>query len=305
MLDLKSALSSETIDNGLLDSAGEIIQNMIEEEPDPPIDDYKDAAYVVSRYLHHLEPRAQKLEHFVTVDVIRRYLTDDSWNNQLGSDEWYQNGWNEDVQASVIQIADRILQDRRWPDVVKQGFASEDRLQFWLARRAAASLNIDAWDAVWKRLQDNPYSDDLWYSIMLKANPSNIAMIVQLAIDKLSLDQISTGAARELGLGPKYEAHRSLAQVVVGLGQYPGVGWPLIVASLKSPVIHTRNMALRTLRQWPKEVWTPEMYRALNDAKKVEPHIEVGWHIQEALDSIGTREDEQTWVKGAPRRANW
>ena len=104
---------------------------------------------------------------------------------------------------------------------------------------------------------------------MLKANPGNIAKIVSLAIDKLPLDQIATGATNDGGMGLKYEAHHSLAQVVSGLGQYPGVGWPLIAASLKSPVVQTRNAALRTLRQWPKEVWTPEMYRALNKAKRV------------------------------------
>lgn len=86
---LKIALLDKTVDDELLDAAGEIVGALIAEGPMEDINDYADAAVVVSRYLHHLESRAPKLQHFVVVDSIVRYLTSGNWI----SEERVQNGF--------------------------------------------------------------------------------------------------------------------------------------------------------------------------------------------------------------------
>ena len=68
--DLKSALESEDASEELLKAAGEIIEALISGGPAKDIDDYEDAAPVISDYLYQLERRASSIDEFNTVNSI-------------------------------------------------------------------------------------------------------------------------------------------------------------------------------------------------------------------------------------------
>ena len=66
----------------------------------------------------------------------------------------------------------------------------------------------------------------------------------------LPLDEIASGPGTALGLGPEYRGHQALGFVVQGLRRFPGQGWPLISAALRSQVVNNRNMAMNVLEAW-------------------------------------------------------
>ena len=62
--------------------------------------------------------------------------------------------------------------------------------------------------------------------------------------------ELGTGPALETGFGPMYRRHSALETLVTGLERFPGAGWPHVRTALASPVVRSRNMALRTLAAW-------------------------------------------------------
>jgi hypothetical protein len=94
---------------------------------------------------------------------------------------------------------------------------------------------------------------DYWYFVMQTDALERIDRVVALAEERLPLEQIATGPADELGLGPKFEHHSALDFVLQDLSRFPGKGWPLVRAALRSPVVRNRNMAVRALAAWGKE----------------------------------------------------
>ena len=88
----------------------------------------------------------------------------------------------------------------------------------------------------------------------------------------------------ELGIGPGYEAHQCLDVIVQDLDEYPGRGWPLLAAALRSPAIRNRNMALRALAAWPRADWPSEAESALEAARDAEPESEVRERIEAVLE---------------------
>jgi hypothetical protein len=193
------------------------------------------------------------------------------------------NGWTLEIRTSAIQTARDILQHPRWTPMVHEGLASQDYHTFYLADRAAQSLGIDTWEVHWARLQQEPLEQGRWYYVMRLANSANIGVILDFAASVLPLQQVATGAADELGLGPEFAVHRCLDYIVQELEDYPTHGWPLIAAALKSPVVRNRNMALRALSAWGQANWTTEIEEALTEALLAEPREDVRERIGKVL----------------------
>jgi hypothetical protein len=116
------------------------------------------------------------------------------------------------------------------------------------------------------------------------ANNSRIQQITDFALEQLPLEQISTGPANELGFGEEYNNHHCLDFILQDLGKYPGFGFPLIEAALKSPVTRNRNMALSVLSQWGKDQWNSEIEHELEQVLTREPDEDVRKSIQQVLE---------------------
>ena len=63
----------------------------------------------------------------------------------------------------------------------------------------------------------------------------------------------------------------------------PRTAFAPVAASLKSPVIRNRNMALQTLAAWERAHWTVDIEQALVEARQVEPVDEVRERIDRLL----------------------
>jgi hypothetical protein len=75
-----------------------------------------------------------------------------------------------------------------------------------------------------------------------------IDQIVRLAQAQIPVSQVASGPANAMGLGPEYRFHSCLDFVLQDLKSFPGKGWRLVEAGLKSPVVRNRNMAVNVLQ---------------------------------------------------------
>jgi hypothetical protein len=162
--------------------------------------------------------------------------------------------------------------------------SSADRVLFSAAAEAAKLFGIDTWDVYFDRLQRG---EDHWYFVMQTDDATRIDRVVSLAEERLPLKEIAKGPADELGFGPEFQAHSALDLVLQDIRRFPGKGWPLIRAGLRSPVTRNRNMAVRALAAWDRRTWPTDAELLLRHALKAEPNDD-------------TRESMRKMLQGEP-----
>lgn len=257
---LADALAADEIDAPLFAGAGGIIHTLIDGRSGPgrDIDAYEDAPLALARYLDHAIRRDLGLEDLITIGSIRGFLAE----GRAADDRWSSS------RAGLLAACDRVIADPAWKEKVTGELAQGAGIAFGLAAQAAPLVGVDPWPAYFERLQRG---EDYWYESMLTNDPARVDLVIQHAMQTLDLGSIATGPADELGLGPQWSEHGKLDWVLQELRRFPGKGWRLIEAGLRSPVIRNRNMALAAIAAWDRASWTDEVRSALGRAAEVEP----------------------------------
>jgi hypothetical protein len=263
--DLVGALSRDGVDEGLLNAAGEILSALIMGGPAEDIDDYEQAPQAIELYLSLMTSRASTLSHFNAVRDIERFLTRDDWSERLEKDNW-----NETDRQRFLDLAMDILARPEWHERIDEGLRSDDEGTFYLADRASRALGHSTFEVHYRRLEADPLSHG-WYQTMQQADETNIDRLLDLAEQRLPLDEIGTGPDGSLGLGPEFQAHSALDFVLQDLRRFPGRGWKLMKVGLRSPVVRNRNMVLKALEEWPRDSWPPGADDELRAAAEREP----------------------------------
>jgi hypothetical protein len=175
-----------------------------------------------------------------------------------------------------------IRSNPRWEQLALAGLSSTDNREFYEAERTARSLGIDTFDTHWTRLLANPIRGN-WWAVMQAADEERIEMILDFAKSVLLLDEIASGPAMSLGMGPRWAAHGALDFIVQDLKRFPGKGWIFVDAALRSPVVRNRNMAVNVLSTWEVPVWPSEAREAIAVAIREEPDVKVKERLEELL----------------------
>jgi hypothetical protein len=277
---LKKALDVKSLDKGLFDSSGDLIEALISGGPARDISDYEDAADVISMYLHHFTDQPKDLKHYLVLHAIKDYLSSDNWDVE----ERKSNGWQPGMREQVLTSLDTLLGDSEWRSIAEKGLQSSDAMVFFEAERAARHLGIETWAVNWQRLKENPSDSGRWYHIMSESNTERIDRILSLAESAIPLDIISTGPSDNIGLGPKFNWHFVLDFILQDLNQYPGKGEKFILTGLQSPVIRNRNMALKALAAWDLDIRGKNIREGLERAYEMEPDTDVKERIKKVIE---------------------
>lgn len=286
---LRIELGTEEPDEEVLAAAGDLVVALIEGEEGPSegIASYEDGAVVTERFLEHLRSRTRDLDHFLAVDRIRMFLTEDEVD--WGPLERF--GWTPERRNRLLWACDEILARPGWKDLARQGLASEDRDRFFTAARVAETLGLDPWEEYFRRLQAG--DPVCWYHVMRTEDPERLDRVLALAQERIPLEEIATGPSDELGLGSRFAEHTNLDWILQDLRRFPGRGWPLLRAGLRSPVVRNRNMALQALAAWGRERWEPETEMLLRRALRDEPDEGVRERIEKVLAGRPLEEEEE------------
>jgi hypothetical protein len=191
-----------------------------------------------------------------------------------------ERGWTEAVRAELAQACLQILRRPEWPERVRTGYRSADPLEEDRAWELAPVVGVDLWEDEFARLTTEPLNAGSYWRLMQTEDAGRVGRVVAFAEAALPLDEIGSGPADALGLGPQFEPHRCLSMLLQETGQ-PGIhSAKLIVAGLRSPVVNNRNMALNALEHLPVEAWGPDVVQAVRQAVADEPRDDVRARLQ-------------------------
>lgn len=276
--DLASALQVEPVDRPLLTAAGELIVAMLRGGPAEDIGAYEDAALALERYVQRVSTQGERLQDVLTVHAIAEYLNQDE-------DGWRErSGWTEASRLALREQCRSILERAGWAEVVRAELASVDEGKFHVAATAAAALGIEVWDLLWQRLNAFPQSPLVWSLALDRCADERIVQLVEMAVRHLDLGSLSVGPGMELCIGPGFERHACVDFLLQALGRFPGHGAPIIEASLQSPCIRHRNLAVSALAAWPDSSWPPAARDWLRRAVPREPEARIRRRLQELVD---------------------
>lgn len=190
-------------------------------------------------------------------------------------------GWTVDFRRRVSGEAASILAAPHWHGLALASLDSDDRLIFWTGATVAERMGLDIWEKRFQRQREG--RDEQWYDLMRTRDPARVDRVVELALEQIELRSIATGAADESGFGAEYRQHSALDFILQDLGEFPGKGWPLVEAGLRSPVIRNRNMALKVLGAWGCAQWPQGARALLSEAHRVEPVDDVRARMAQLL----------------------
>ncbi len=213
----------------------------------------------------------------VAVARIRDFLTDED----LDQERLEAVGWTAGVREQLVTACDHFIAFDYWPAVVEDAWSSNDNPTFWTAARAGEIIGMDAWGKRFER-QKAKISEQ-WYFLMQTDDPARIQLVIDLLVTQFDLATIATGPAEEMGIGPGCEKYSAIDYVLQDLGRFPGMGWSLIEAGLRSPVIRNRNMAIRALKDWGVAHWPDGTREMLERAVGDEPYPDTRKFLTELL----------------------
>ena len=276
--ELLPALRQETVDDALLEGAGEIIRALIAGGPAEDMSGYEDGAEATKHYLQQVSACGPKsLDALLVVQDIDGFASD--------TDRDWQRletlGWTASARQEISQAAKALAAHPGWVPLVHAGLQADDNAAFWTAANAAEGLGMDPWDARFERQRSG--RGDQWFELMKSDDLARIERVVELALTQLDLASIASGPAKESGLGPAYRQHSALDLILQRLRDFPPRGWPLVESGLRSPVVRNRYMAVRVLKQWDHGEWPVEAKAELMTAMRREPDEDVRKAIEELL----------------------
>ncbi len=277
--DLRGALEAAEPDDELLGAACDLVMALVSEfAPAETIDDYDEAPRSIELLLGHLATRGRAIVHLLAVDAIERFLAHDDarWTEREATT------WPPGLRAELLGRCAAIRTQPAWIDRVERALDTDDRAEFWGAEQAARILGSDPFAAIVRQIARDPIEGP-WYQLLQAADDARIDEVVRLAETHLPLAEIATGPALELGLGPGFRPFDALGHVIDGLQRFPGRGWSIIAAALRSPVIRHRHAALRALAGWPRTDRPAEVEAALRAAAAIEPDNDVREEIGQLL----------------------
>ena len=158
-------------------------------------------------------------------------------------------GWDSQRRASVSEVCNRILARTDWVERAKRALASEDPKEQWRGITVAKRLGIPLRDYFVDRLRKNPLDPGMWFHFIWGANEERIDEALKLAREVLHFESIATGPAEESLVGPGHERHDCVNYLLQELRRFPGKGWDMIRASLRSPVTTNRRFGLLALKR--------------------------------------------------------
>ena len=283
--DLVGELAEERIDTELLDGAASLLAALAETTggvPQPGFEAYPAGVDAVRAFFHHAQREAGSVEQLLGAARLRRFAED----VRVDWEQLVPLGWTEPVRAELAETARRVVGLAEWPDRIREGIDSEDYNSFFEASAAADELGMDLWEAQFARLRSARYAKQTcWGHVCRTKDVDRMDRLLAYAEETLPLDRIASGPASESGFGDAFRSHHDLDWVLYELRHFPGRGWTLLRAGLRSPLVRNRNMAVAALEAWPRESWPADARSMLETARDEEPEATTRQDMERVLQA--------------------
>ena len=229
---------AETYLRGQLDreefsAIGKIISALLDEGPAPGISEVENAEDVIEEYLAKTDEFDLDIDNYETIYDINIWAS------------------NEEVDLpDIVRDCMDILSSDDCEETVREAVKSGDGLKL------ASALDIDYADDLLEVMKRD-FEHHYFQCTYLMALEDHVDQVLDLFREELPLDEMRKDPGDETGLEYEFGLYNKLAMIIAGLDNYPNTGEDLIVAGLWSPVISTRNTALRVLEVWTRTLQMP------------------------------------------------
>lgn len=272
---LHELLARSEIDDELLTRGREIIDSLVWSwDSSSVLTDYEHAGEASEHLVRHLSGRGPDLDDFVCVFELRRFLTDESFrsDSETGEDTIANAGFDEGRLCRVVALCSAFVEREVWLERAEGAMASENADERRQGMEVADRLGVDLHQYLIEQLRNDPGDSGLWYRFVAGADEARLSEAVDLALSLWDASEISRGPALEHFGGPSGPL-ASVDFILQELPRFPGVGAPLIDASLRSPVIRHRLIALRALSRWQDK--PSDLMQVVSDLARDDPHEDV------------------------------
>lgn len=244
----------------LIVAATDIIQALLNDGPARGMQDYEDASRCSFHYLRQILQNGFQLAYYTTIIDILLFFK--------------ENEADYEHSQEIINLANEILDNPIWEDIIQKGFDTDDMSIFYQAIHAAKAQQINIFSQIYQKQQQNPESH-LWYELMLEEDRHNIQLVMELAEQQLPLEAIASGPEDNWGLGLEYQNHNQLGIILQSLNKFPHLGLNLIKSGLQSPVTSNRSHALKALSTWDRQSWPVDLENFVIQCHDREPTADI------------------------------
>lgn len=252
---LHELLARPDVDDELLARSRDVIDVLVWSWDSPSVlTDYEHAGEAVESLLGHLVDRARSLDEFISAFELRRLLTDkeNRHDEESGEDAFQRAGFDEERLERVLGVCAELTARERWLPKAEAALASDEADGRSKGMEAGGRLGLDLHDYVIEQLRADPGDPGLWYRLVAGGDEERVREAVRLAEELWDLSEIARGPALDYFGGPS--GPLACADFLLQeLPRFPGVGGPLIGASLLSPIVRHRFVALRALSRWEEK----------------------------------------------------
>lgn len=263
---LDEKLEAEKIDLPLFNAAADILVALINAEASKGIMDYLSAVDAVKDFVRHAKQHANDVSAFVALITVKEFL--ERLHADMGKVEG--SSWEENSISDCLIDINEIVGRGGWDVLVAEALTSEDNLVYGYAKQAAEVLGMDIWNSAWRRLPGRIHEVAAWYDVAHYAREEHVDNILEFVMKNRRLDFDETDRTDISIFDRGYEEYYYLDAIIPFLARCPGKGRGLILVGVKSPVVRYRISAIRSLAEWPRELWGEEIETQLAKQRNTE-----------------------------------
>ncbi|MEJ1961397.1 MAG: hypothetical protein WDO56_07570 [Gammaproteobacteria bacterium] len=216
-------------DLAFLAGVSDLIQSLIKPGPSRDSQMYPEIPEVAASYLQDVQGKKDSLSFLLTALALNEYAA--------------SAPWTQDQRTIVRTLAAPIIDDKGWRKRVIAAL-TDDRADLEQAEQAARKLDIETFDLHLKRLEKNGSVVARWNIAFIAAEPRQLTSLVNVA-ERTFGARFAKGA-----IGRANTSDAALEAVLQGVARSPGVGIPIVDASLLDISPTVRRAAVETLVRW-------------------------------------------------------
>jgi hypothetical protein len=217
------------LDTAFLSGAADLLQSLVKPGPARETDVYPQTAAAAIAFLEQVKTRRDSLSYLLAAQTL--------------SDHAPGSSWSEEQKSAVVKLAAPIISDRKWYKRVLAAIAKDDG-NLEQAEIAARKLGIETFQMHLKRLEKNGATAHRWTLAFAAAEPRELQPLLDVA-ERTFGPRFAQGAVNGANTSDV-----ALEAVLNGVARTPGLGIPLIDASLLDLSPRVRRAAVEALVRW-------------------------------------------------------
>lgn len=233
-------------------SIGEIIESLALQGPIDGLEGYENAFEATKLYLDHTVGNYDHIQHYGSYFALYSFVNNPHFDWSAIS----MYGWTKEIRQQLsLLLGDELKNRKGWYPLCKvPQIGSSYYYEHY--RLAADQLDIDLGDADFDHLKYKGHTLKQWERVL--ESSSAIEDIVDYAYKSLALD-----ALRNEECIVDQHLITVVSSITEHLSLYPGYGDKFLSAVIHSSYLKHRLMAIITLSQWNKDLFSAELKHAI------------------------------------------